>query len=151
MTHAQPDDRSRAGFELFKAGDFAAAVTELTRVVAEAPDDTEVLRTLGMSHYRLEQYDQALEYGRRLVEVAPTDPLSYTTLSLFLQKNGFIKEAEDASAKAKVLTWRKELKEGPQTGPGLDVVDTTTVSDPVMPTLSPPPKKKPEPPPEDGG
>lgn len=127
-----------AGFEAFRTGDLAACVRHLQAALALSPDDTETLRTLGMAYYRLGEYQPALLLGERLVQVAPSDALSFTTLSLFLQKNGRIKEAEDASAKAKLLTWKKQLKEGSGTDARLNILDTNPLpptSPPMMPTM----------------
>jgi len=131
------DDLYRAGFDAFSRGDFAAAIAEATRALDVDPAHPDALRVLGMAHYRREEYEEALVVGRRLFEAAPKDILSYTTLSLFLQKNGFIEEAEDASAKAKVLTWKKQLREGVQETPGLNIKDAPAadVSEPMMPGM----------------
>lgn len=140
------DAHYRAGFEAFARGDFEHAVVHTRRALEIDAQHREALRTLGMALFRLEQHAAALVVGRRLVEVAPEDVLSYTTISLFLQKNGFIKEAEDASAKAKVLTWKKQLREGSTSTPGLSVLDSVAPSPPVMPLMPGPPAKRPPPP-----
>lgn len=151
------DDLARDGFDAFARGDFSAAIDATRDALALVPDHVEALRTLGMAHYRREEYADALAIGRRLVAAAPKDVLSYTTLSLFLQKNGRIEEAEEAGAEAKRLTWKKQLKEGIDATPGLDVLDAPqsapvmpgglpTVSAPMMPSLPAPPAKAPPPP-----
>lgn len=131
------DDLYRAGFDAFSRADFAAAIAEANRALEVDPVHPDALRVLGMALYRLEEYPEALVIGRRLVEAAPKDILSYTTLSLFLQKNGFIEEAEEASAKAKVLTWKKQLREGVQETPGLNIHDAPAAdaSEPMMPGM----------------
>lgn len=131
------DDLYRAGFAAFSRGDFGDAILQTTRALDVDPDHVGALRVLGMAHFRREEHAVALEVGRRLVEAAPKDILSYTTLSLFLQKNGFIQEAEDASAKAKVLTWKKQLRDGGSETQGLNIMDAPAmqVSEPMMPGL----------------
>jgi hypothetical protein len=39
------------------------------------------------------------------VALRPNDQIGWTSLSLFYNRNGNIKEAEAAGAKAKVLSW----------------------------------------------
>ncbi len=134
MTHST--DPYHLGFVAFKEERFDDAIAALERFLESDPSHVEALHTIGMAHYRREEWAEALRYGERLVEVAPTDPLTFTTLSLFLMKNGRIEEAEEAGAKAKVLKWKRELKEGPGGSAGLDVLDTAApTSPPVMPTM----------------
>lgn len=137
------------GFRAFKEGRFAEAIDALERFLGSDPDHVEALHAIGMAHYRREEWDAALRYGERLVAIAPNDPLTYTTLSLFLMKNGRIEEAEAAGAKAKVLKWKRELKHGSGATAGLDVLDTAPpAAPPVMPVMPvmPSAPKKPAPP-----
>ncbi len=127
------------GFERFKAGDFDGAVQALERALELDPADPAVLRTLAMSWFRKDEFARGLPLAERLVEVAPNDPISFTTLSIFLMKNGRIEEAEAASARAKVLTWKRQLKDGPGGSPSLTVIDAkSSTSPPILPTVSPP-------------
>ncbi|MFG0319427.1 MAG: tetratricopeptide repeat protein [Planctomycetota bacterium JB042] len=147
MTHST--DPYHLGFLAFKEERFEDAIESLERFLEREPEHVEALHTIGMAHYRREEWADALRYGERLVDVAPTDPLSFTTLSLFLMKNGRIEEAEEAGAKAKVLKWKRELKEGPGGSAGLDVLDAAPPSSPpVMPTMPQMPTlpEKPRPP-----
>ena len=52
-----------------------------------------------------------IEAGKRLIEVAPDDELAYTSLSIFYQKKGLIAEAEHIAAKARTLSWKRELRD----------------------------------------
>lgn len=151
------DELYREGFRRFKAGEFAGCIEVLEEVLARDPSHVEALRTIGMAWYRREDHPRALAYGERLVAAAPEDAVSHTTVSLFLMKNGRIEEAEAASARAKVLTWKRQLKEGKGAPAGLDILDGPApppTSPPMMPTLAPkkrpPPADRPAGPPEDG-
>lgn len=139
---ADPD--FERGFDAFKDGDLDASIRALERALELDPRHVPSLRTLAMAYYRKEDYVRALATGERHVEIDPKDVVAHSSLSLFLMKNGRIKEAEDVSARAKVMTWKKQLKEGiPQ---GLSVLDSKPVveSPPMMPMGISFPKKPPE-------
>ena len=55
---------------------------------------------LSKAYQRRGELDLAIEAARRLVELAPEDPLSFTNLSILYQAKGMIPEAEDAKARA---------------------------------------------------
>lgn len=132
---ADADSLYRDGFEAFRRGDFEGAVEILSRAVDRDAKHADALRTLGMAYFRLERFAEALATGRRLVEAAPDEILSYTTLSLFLQKMGHIEEAEAAAARARLLTWKKQLREGGEDAPGLEILDAAPESPPIMPLM----------------
>jgi len=56
--------------------------------------------------------DAAIELTKRYIEKQPEDILAFTNLSMFYQKKGMIKEAEQAGAEARRLDWKRQLKEG---------------------------------------
>ena len=58
-----------------------------------------------MALMKLGRFPEAIEAGRKAVELRPNDQIGWTSLSLFYNRNGNIKEAEAAGAKAKVLSW----------------------------------------------
>ena len=49
--------------------------------------------------------NKAIEAGKRAVELRPNDQIGWTSLSLFYNRVGNIKEAEAAGTKAKILSW----------------------------------------------
>ena len=48
---------------------------------------------------------EAIEAGKKSTELRPNDQIGWTSLSLFYNRNGQIKEAEAAGTKAKILSW----------------------------------------------
>jgi Flp pilus assembly protein TadD len=50
-------------------------------------------------------YPEAIEAGKKAVELRPNDQLAWSSLSLFYVRNSQIKEAEAAGAKARILSW----------------------------------------------
>jgi tetratricopeptide (TPR) repeat protein len=60
---------------------------------------------LGMALMKLGRYPEAIAAGLRAVELRPNDQLAWSSLSLFYVRNDQIKEAEEAGAKARILSW----------------------------------------------
>ena len=60
---------------------------------------------------RLGRYSEAIDTGKRATELRPNDQIGWTSLSLFYNRNGEIKEAEAAGTKAKILSWVGRLPE----------------------------------------
>ena len=54
---------------------------------------------------KLGRFPEAIEAGKKAVELRPNDQIGWTSLSLFYNRNGDIKEAEAAGTKAKILSW----------------------------------------------
>jgi Flp pilus assembly protein TadD len=54
---------------------------------------------------KLGRFPEAIEAGKKTVELKPNDQIGWTSLSLFYNRNGEIKEAEAAGTKAKILSW----------------------------------------------
>jgi Flp pilus assembly protein TadD len=51
------------------------------------------------------RFPEAIAAGKRATELRPNDQIAWTSLSLFYNRNGEIKEAEAAGTKAKILSW----------------------------------------------
>jgi Flp pilus assembly protein TadD len=58
-----------------------------------------------MALMKLGRFEEAIEAGKRAVELRPNDQIGWTSLSLFFNRAGNIKEAEAAGTKAKILSW----------------------------------------------
>jgi Flp pilus assembly protein TadD len=54
---------------------------------------------------KLGRFEEAIEAGKRAVELRPNDQIGWTSLSLLYNRAGNIKEAEGAGTKAKILSW----------------------------------------------
>src|SRR5205823_3774673 len=70
---------------------------------------------LGMALMKTGRFPEAIAAGKKATELRPNDQIAWTSLSLFYNRNGDIKEAEAAGTKAKILSWggkvAKELSE----------------------------------------
>lgn len=97
--------------ELFAEDKLDAAVAAYLQALAQDPNYADALHALAMTYAHQEKFDQAIEVGKRLIEVAPDDELAYTSLSIFYQKQGLIAEAEEIAARARTLGWKRQLSE----------------------------------------
>ena len=75
------------------------------------PAFADAIHGLAMAYADKGMFEEAIEYGRRLVELTPDDTLAHTSLSMFYQRRGMIQEAEAEGAKARMLDWKRQLAE----------------------------------------
>jgi Flp pilus assembly protein TadD len=100
---ASREDRYQAAERLKDAGDLAGAVAALETLVAEQPDFALAHSALAAWCTRLERHDDAVRHARRVCELEPQDPFSFTALSVACMRGGRIAEAEDALARSRML------------------------------------------------
>ena len=105
------------GLALFGKDEHDAALVKYDKALALDPDWTEALHGKAMALMRLERYDEAIEVGLRIVELDPNDAFAHTSLSMFYQRKGMIEEAEAEGAKARMISWKEELKKNPDAPP----------------------------------
>ena len=93
-----------ASAELLKDnGDLAGAVAALEAVVVEEPGYALAYSALAAWCTRLERHEDAVRYARRVCELEPRDPFSYTALYVACMRAGLITEAEEALARSRML------------------------------------------------
>jgi Flp pilus assembly protein TadD len=97
------DDRYAAAEQRKDSGDLPGAVEMLEAVVADHPDFALAHSALAAWCTRLERHADAVRHARRVVELEPRDPFSYTALSVACMRAGMIPEAEDALARSRML------------------------------------------------
>jgi Flp pilus assembly protein TadD len=103
MPMAMRDERYAAAEKLKDAGDLAGAVGLLEMLVADEADFALAHSALAAWCTRLERHQDAVRHARRVVELEPRDPFSYTALSVACMRAGLIPEAEDALARSRML------------------------------------------------
>ncbi len=104
MADAAPrEERYEAAERLKAAGDLEAAVAALEEVVADHPDFALAHSALAAWCTRLERHADAVRHARRVCELEPNDPFSFTALSVACQRGGWIPEAEEALARSRML------------------------------------------------
>ena len=97
------EDRYAAAEALKNDGKIAEAVASLEGLVAEQPDFALAHSALAAWCTRLERHDEAIRHARRVCELEPNDPFSYTALSVACMRGGRIAEAEDALARSRMM------------------------------------------------
>ena len=124
------DDKTKLylkGLKLFGENKHTEAIAEYERALAIDPDWTDCLHALATAQSKLERQDDAIATVNRIIELEPNDAFAYTSLSIFLMRKGQIPEAEAAAAKARMISWKEELKKNPNAPPptppgGMNVV-----------------------------
>jgi len=97
------EERYEAAEALKNAGDLPAAVAALEAVVAADPDYALAHSALAAWCTRLERHEEAIRHARRVCELEPADPFSFTALSVACMRGGRIAEAEEALARSRML------------------------------------------------
>jgi Flp pilus assembly protein TadD len=97
------EDRYAAAETLKNAGTLEDAVVALESLVADEPEFALAHSALAAWCTRLERHEEAIRHARRVCELEPRDPFSYTALSVACMRGGRIAEAEDALARSRML------------------------------------------------
>jgi tetratricopeptide (TPR) repeat protein len=88
------------------------AVKTYEEAIGVDPDFADAWQGLALALNDLGQHDRAIEAAKKLCELTPDDVLAHTTLSRLYQAAGKIAEAEAEGGKARILDWKRQLKEG---------------------------------------
>jgi len=91
-------------------GELESAAAKYGRCVEMDATFFEGWHAFGMALMKTGRYPEAIEAGLRCVDLRPNDQLAWSSLSLFYVRNGNIKEAEAAGAKARILSWGGKVK-----------------------------------------
>jgi len=110
-------DHYLKGLALFGRDEHVEAIDEYRKGLALEPENTEILLAMATAQMNAGRLDEAIATGRRLVELDATDPFAHTSLSMMYQRKGLIDEAEREQAKARMLSWKQELKKNPDAPP----------------------------------
>lgn len=97
--------------ELYDAADalkeqglLAEAAAKFEEAIAVDPNYALAHSALAVVLGKLQRHDQAIAHGVRVCELEPSDPFSFTALSVTYVRAGKIPEAEDAKARAHMLS-----------------------------------------------
>jgi Flp pilus assembly protein TadD len=106
-----------AGLKHFGANRFEEAIVEYRLALVEKPDWAELYNAIATAESKLGRLDEAVATIHRAIELDPNDAFFFTSLSIFLQRQGKVPEAEAAGAKARMISWKEELKKNPNAPP----------------------------------
>jgi tetratricopeptide (TPR) repeat protein len=110
-------DHYREGLAHYGKRAYAEAIEAHRRALIERPDWSDCLQALGMAQMHAGLLEEALANLQRVTLLAPEDPLGFTSVSMCLQRMNRIADAETAQAKARMLSWKQELKKNPNAPP----------------------------------
>jgi tetratricopeptide (TPR) repeat protein len=99
------------GMDFFAQNRLEDAIAAYRGALEQDPNYADALHALAMTYSHSERLDEAIEVGKKLIEVTPDDELAYTSLSIFYQQKGMIAEAEHVAAQARTLGWKRQLAE----------------------------------------
>jgi Flp pilus assembly protein TadD len=97
----------KQAFGAFVQGRADEAVAGYRRALELDPGLAIAWNGLAMALAQQGDLDGAIAAGLRLVELEPDEPLGHTSLSIFYQRKGLIREAEDEKAAAARLSMRR--------------------------------------------
>ena len=110
-------DLYKQGLALYGQGKNAEAIDAFRKALELKPDWLDALHALATAQSKQGRQDEALATIARVIELDPEDPFAFTSQSIFLQRKGLIPEAEAAAAKARMASWKQELKKNPNAPP----------------------------------
>jgi tetratricopeptide (TPR) repeat protein len=88
------------------------AIARYRAAIAADPLFADAWEGLSMALADKEMWDEALVAAKKVTELTPDEQLGYTNVSRIYQRAGNIAEAEAWAARARVLDWKAQLKEG---------------------------------------
>ena len=101
--------------EQLATGQTTAAVDSFRAAVQSDPDNLEAYHGLVRALCDAGRPAEAVTAALALTVLSPNDPLAHTSLSIALQQDGQIPQAEAAAGRARILEWKQQLQAGDQT------------------------------------
>lgn len=99
----------------FGMNDYQSCIAKLRAILEVDPEHFDAQLSLGMAHYRLEDYETAIREGHKAEQLRPKEQLVHTNLSLFYMKSGDRKTAEHHGLQARIAGWRDTSAPAPAT------------------------------------
>ena len=112
------------GMRLYGEGKHDEAIAAFRGALEADPDFTDAMQALAMAQMNAGALEDARVTAEALCERTPEDPLAFTSLSMIYQRLDRIDDAETAQNKARLNSWKQEIKENPDAPPptGINVV-----------------------------
>lgn len=107
----------KRGLASFGQGKHEEAISAFRAALEAKPDWLDALHALATALSKSGDHDGALAMIERVIQLDPEDPFAYTSQSIFFQRKGLVPEAEKAQAKARMASWKQELKKNPNAPP----------------------------------
>ena len=98
--------------DLVAEGKVEEAVARYREAIDLDADFSDGWQGLALALNDLGRHEEAIAAAKKLCELTPDDVLAHTTLSRMYQAANMVPEAEAAGAQARILDWKRQLKEG---------------------------------------
>jgi len=108
----QAEDSYYSALDHYAEGRLKGAIADYNAAIASDPTFLDAMHGLARAYQDSDEFDKAIEVAKRIVEIDPDDVLAHTSLSILYQRKGMVPEAEAEGAKARVLGWKQQLKQG---------------------------------------
>ncbi len=92
-------------------GDAVGAARNLRRCLEVDPGMLDAMHGLIRALQESGELDAAIAVAQRLLQLDPDEILAHTSLSILYQHKGMIAEAEAEALQAKLLGWKKQLRQ----------------------------------------
>lgn len=92
--------------KLKDAGQLDEAIAVLEKLLATDPNFALAHSALAVLLGKVGRHAEAVAHGQKVCELEPSDPFSFTAMSVTYQRAGMIPQAEDAMARARMLQQR---------------------------------------------
>jgi tetratricopeptide (TPR) repeat protein len=90
--------------KLKDSGDLEGAAAKLDELLKQDANYALAHSALAVVYTRLRRHDEAIQHALKVCELEPKDAFSFTALSVTYQRAGKIPEAEDAMARAHMIS-----------------------------------------------
>lgn len=98
---------------LQEADKLEEAVGKLESLLAEHPDHALAHAALSVFCGNLERHEDAVDHARKVCQLEPDDPFSFTAMSIVCRKAGNMADAEQAMAQAMEKQWERQKRGEP--------------------------------------
>lgn len=109
--YSEAEELYHQALDRLAEGDAAAAAQTLRRCLEVDPGMLDAMHGLIRALQEQGDFDAAIAMAHRLLEADPEEVLAHTSLSILYQHKGMIAEAEAEALKAKLLGWKKQLRQ----------------------------------------
>jgi len=110
-------DNFKNAMKLFGEERYPEAIVEYQRALDEQPEWTDAMLGLGVAQMNDGRFDDCIATCMKILELDGDHAFAHSTLSMCYQRKGMIPEAEQWQAKARMISWREELKNNPNAPP----------------------------------
>jgi len=83
--------------------EWSKAVISYREALAEFPDNSKALSSLGLALLQSQQYEEAMQIYQRVALISPTDPVPFERIAQLSERLGQLKEGSEAAMKAAEL------------------------------------------------